>query len=116
MNGKIAQSDLVDSNRIDSAAPGGRQRPGRRPDQRIGMKSEQLQYYRVKYRDIVVSYLPELDGGGHTFGQQYLDVVRSKVGPVGHAFEYCAGPGFIGFSLLAHGLCDRLTLADVNPA
>jgi len=30
-------------------------------------------------------------------------------------FEYCAGPGFIGFSLLAHGLCDRLTLADINP-
>ena len=34
---------------------------------------------------------------------------------VARAFEWCAGPGFIGFSLLAHGLCDTLCLADVNP-
>ena len=72
-------------------------------------------YYKVNYRGISVSYLPVLDGGGMTFGQQYLDVIRRRVGKVGHVFEYCAGPGFIGFSLLAHGLCDRLTLADINP-
>lgn len=29
-------------------------------------------------------------------------------------FEWCAGPGFIGFSLLAHGFCKTLCLADVN--
>lgn len=73
-------------------------------------------YYQVKYNQISVSYLPELDGGGMTFGQQYLGVIREKLGHVGHVFEFCAGPGFIGFSLLANGLCDRLTLADVNPA
>lgn len=73
-------------------------------------------YYKVKYHHLSVSYLPELDGGGMTFGQQYLSVIREKLGRVGHVFEYCAGPGFIGFSLLANGLCDRLTLADVNPA
>ncbi|MBK7860621.1 MAG: class I SAM-dependent methyltransferase [Archangiaceae bacterium] len=72
-------------------------------------------YYQVKYGPLSVSYLPVLDGGGMTFGQQYLDVIRQKLGRVGHAFEYCAGPGFIGFSLLAHGLCERLTLADINP-
>jgi 16S rRNA G966 N2-methylase RsmD len=72
-------------------------------------------YYKVNYRGVCVSYLPALDGGGMTFGQQYVDVIRSRVGRVGHVFEYCAGPGFIGFSLLAHGLCDRLTLADINP-
>ena len=73
-------------------------------------------YYKVKYNQIAVNYLPELDGGGMTFGQQYLGVIRERVGRVGHVFEYCAGPGFIGFSLLANGLCDRLTLADINPA
>jgi predicted RNA methylase len=72
-------------------------------------------YYKVNYRGLSVSYLPVLDGGGMTFGQQYLDVIKNRVGKVGHVFEYCAGPGFIGFSLLAHGLCDRLTLADINP-
>jgi len=34
---------------------------------------------------------------------------------MGHIFEYCAGPGFIGFNLLSNNLCDHLTLADVNP-
>jgi SAM-dependent methyltransferase len=30
-------------------------------------------------------------------------------------FEWCAGPGFIGFALLGYGFCDTLCLADVNP-
>jgi 16S rRNA G1207 methylase RsmC len=30
-------------------------------------------------------------------------------------FEWCAGPGFIGFALLGHGFCDTLGLADINP-
>ena len=33
----------------------------------------------------------------------------------GRAFEWCAGPGFIGFSLLGHSLCQSLCLADINP-
>jgi len=33
----------------------------------------------------------------------------------GRAFEWCAGPGFIGFSLLGNGLCRSLCLADINP-
>jgi predicted RNA methylase len=32
------------------------------------------------------------------------------------AFEWCAGPGFIGFSLLGNGFCQTLCLADINPA
>jgi spermidine synthase len=69
----------------------------------------------VQYGDIRVSYDANLDGGGMTFGQLYVDYLTNRLGKVGHAFEYCAGPGFIGFSLLAHGVCDRLTLADINP-
>jgi methylase of polypeptide subunit release factors len=30
-------------------------------------------------------------------------------------FEWCAGPGFIGFSMLAHEQCETLCLADINP-
>lgn len=69
----------------------------------------------AKYNDIEVVYKPELHGGGLRFGQQFIPVVKEKLGHVGHAFEYCAGAGFIGFSLLANKLCDKLTLADVNP-
>lgn len=53
--------------------------------------------------------------GGSGFGQQYIPVVKEKIGRVNHIFEFCAGPGFIGFSLLANNLCEKLTLTDVNP-
>ena len=63
-----------------------------------------------------VSYKLHLDGGGSTFGQDFVPLLRHRGMPkVARAFEWCAGPGFIGFSLLAQGLCDTLCLADVNP-
>ena len=52
----------------------------------------------------------------HRVVQRFLPLLRKRNMPkVARAFEWCAGPGFIGFSLLAHGLCDTLCLADVNP-
>ncbi|MDO8492548.1 MAG: methyltransferase [bacterium] len=76
---------------------------------------QRMNFKTKRFKDINVCYLPELDGGGTTFGQEYIDVVKEKFGKVDHIFEFCAGPGFIGFSLLAHGLCNKLTLADINP-
>jgi hypothetical protein len=70
----------------------------------------------VEYAGVHVCWRPELDGGGRTFGQDFLPLVRALIGPVSRLMEFCAGPGFIGFSLLAHGLCESLVLADVNPA
>lgn len=66
---------------------------------------------------IQVVYANELHGGGLQLHPFYLEAVRRmpRSGPR-RVFEWCAGPGFIGFSLLAHGLCDTLCLADVNPA
>jgi methylase of polypeptide subunit release factors len=69
--------------------------------------------YRGK-RTITVQYVKELDGGGLRFGQQFNQAVALTTGPVRNVFELCSGPGFIGFSLLSRGLCDRLTLADIN--
>lgn len=69
----------------------------------------------IKYNDIEVVYKQNLHGGGIQFGQQFIPVVREKFGYVDHIFEFCAGPGFIGFSMLANSLCDKLTLADINP-
>jgi hypothetical protein len=57
----------------------------------------------------------KLEGGGRSFGQDYIRLVRHLFGHVGRVYEFCAGPGYIGFSLLAHGLCDELVLSDVNP-
>ncbi len=69
----------------------------------------------IKYNNIEVAYKENLHGGGIRFGQQFIPVVKEKFGHVDHVFEFCAGPGFIGFSLLAHKLCNKLTLADINP-
>ena len=73
-------------------------------------------YWKMKYKDINVNYFWRLQGGGIIFAYEYVRIISHKIGKVGHIFEYCSGPGFIGFSLLANNLCDRLTLADVNPA
>jgi len=74
-----------------------------------------MKYDTVKYGKISVTYEPHLDGGGMGFGQEFVQVVKEKFGKVHHVFEFCAGPGFIGFSLLANGLCEKLTLSDINP-
>ena len=65
---------------------------------------------------IRVSYKAHLDGGGSSFGQDFIPFLRGRGMPkVARAFEWCAGPGFIGFSILGHGLCDSLCVADINP-
>src|SRR5262249_7032739 len=75
---------------------------------------ERWQY--VNYGNIRVHYKDHLDGGGRTFGLGYLPLFRDLNLPrQQRIFEWCAGPGFIGFALLGYGFCDTLCLADVNP-
>jgi 16S rRNA G966 N2-methylase RsmD len=62
-----------------------------------------------------LAWRPELSGGGRGFGQDFIPLVGHLFGRVGRLLEFCAGPGYIGFSLLAHQLCDHLVLSDVNP-
>lgn len=69
----------------------------------------------VRYGDIVVRYFPNLNGGGTWFGQDLVPVVKFLFGRVYSICEFASGPGFIGFSLLAAGLCEQLTLVDCNP-
>jgi len=77
---------------------------------------EGLQLVEVMYGDITVRYNPSLDGGGTTFGQDFLPVIKDLFGKVGRVCEFACGPAFLGFSLLGNGLCDTLCLTDVNPA
>ncbi len=68
----------------------------------------------VRYGHLTVYYKPGLDGGGRDFGQDFVPVVKKLFGKVGRLCEFGSGPGFIGFSLLASGLCNSLILVDVN--
>lgn len=69
----------------------------------------------IQYKKIKVYYLETLDGGGMYFVNDYIGAVRKMFGKVDRLCEFASGPGFIGFSLLANGLCKQLSLIDVNP-
>ena len=71
----------------------------------------------ISLAGIDISYRSELDGGGTEFGQQFIPFLKSRGMPKQkRAFEWCSGPGFIGFSMLGNGLCETLCLSDINPA
>jgi 16S rRNA G966 N2-methylase RsmD len=73
-------------------------------------------WQQANFGDIRVAFKTHLDGGGSSFGQDFIPFLRDCGMPrLGRVFEWCAGPGFIGFSMLGHGLCHSLCLADVNP-
>jgi hypothetical protein len=70
----------------------------------------------VSYGGIKIKYASELDGGGTEFGQDFLPFLRARGIPKQQrAFEWCSGPGFIGFALLGNGFCETLCMADINP-
>ena len=64
------------------------------------------------YGDVHVNYRDHLDGGGRTSGMEYLPLLHDLGMPrQARVFEWCAGPGFIGFALLGYGFCDTLWVA-----
>jgi predicted RNA methylase len=70
----------------------------------------------VRYGGIGIAYRAELDGGGTEFGQDFISFFEARELPQQkRLFEWCSGPGFIAFSLLGHGFCETLCLADINP-
>jgi 16S rRNA G966 N2-methylase RsmD len=74
-----------------------------------------MSYLFKNYNGLKVAWLPELDGGGSETYKEFLVIIKKTVGKVDRICEFCAGPSFIGFSLLAEGLCNSLCLIDINP-
>ena len=71
----------------------------------------------VSYNGTIVFDRPDLHGGGLSWGQDFPRVLlRLGIGRCPTMFEFCSGPGYIGFLLMALGWCETLVLADVNPA
>ena len=64
---------------------------------------------------LTVFYTDVMHGGGLSFGPEYVQVIKDHYGDrvFERAYEWCSGPGFIGYSLLAAGICKELTLTDV---
>jgi len=58
-----------------------------------------------------------MDGGGTWFGQEYTTVIKQRYPNrvFECCYEWCAGPAFIGYSILDHGLCKSLCVSDIYP-
>jgi hypothetical protein len=71
-----------------------------------------------RYKDLDVAFRPELDGAGSRTAAAFVEFVAGHAPnrTFERAFEWCAGPGFIGFALVAEGMCQHLCLADINVA
>jgi predicted RNA methylase len=68
------------------------------------------------YGQIAVFDKPNQHMGGLAFGRDFPRVLNELgIGRRGRMFEFCAGPGYIGYSLLAAGWCESLVLADIDP-
>lgn len=68
------------------------------------------------YNGLVVFDRQDLNGGGPALAMDIcrilLELGFSRVEKI---YELCSGPAYIGYSLLANGFCEKLTLADINP-
>jgi methylase of polypeptide subunit release factors len=79
-------------------------------------KFKKLQFdphYIWRVNDLDVYYTNETNGGGDFFAKEYVDIVNDWYGPVENALEWCSGPGFIGFALLASKLCSNISFNDM---
>jgi len=71
-----------------------------------------------EYKNIYVEYFVHLDGDGRSMAKLFVDLIKQKYAdrlPFDCCYEWCSGPGFIGFAMLAENICKRLVLADINP-
>jgi SAM-dependent methyltransferase len=71
-----------------------------------------------EYNGLSIIYRDNLDGDGRAMAQgmsRYLAEHHQDTTPFGTCYEWCSGPGFIGFALLVDNICERLVLADINP-
>ena len=86
----------------------------------LGRLDEHLYVYPATDTDgpssIAVVSRSHLNGGGSSFGQDYVTFLTQTLPPLNgggrHCAEVFAGPAYIGFSLLAQRLCTRLTVIE----
>lgn len=70
------------------------------------------------YKGLKIEYARNLDGDGRSMASLFVDFIREQYAdkiPFECCYEWCSGPGFIGFALLAENICKTLVLADINP-
>jgi predicted RNA methylase len=67
------------------------------------------------YGGLAVFDRPEQHRGGMAFGRDFPRVLNELgVERRERLLEFCSGPGYIGYSLLAAGWCETLALSDID--
>ena len=65
-------------------------------------------------RGLNVYYDSWMEGGGTWFGQEYIELIKQRyTRTFEKCYEWCSGPGFIGFGILDHELCKKVCLSDI---
>ena len=59
-----------------------------------------------------IEFTPDLNGGGPILAPVFEKVLSGKKFNI--AFEWCAGPAWIGMWLLENGICKTLVTGDIN--
>ena len=71
----------------------------------------------VSYNGLLVFDREDLNGGGLWHAQNYSRALLDLgVGPCERVFDFCSGPGYIGYHLLASGYCKTLAMSDISQA
>jgi SAM-dependent methyltransferase len=69
------------------------------------------------YNGLVVFDNPEVDGGGMVCTADLVaELFQLGISRCKRVLEFCAGPGYLGYFLLAHGFCETLVLSDISPS
>lgn len=69
----------------------------------------------ANHAGLIVFDRREQHWAGLAVGRDFPRVLNELgVGRCGRLFEFCAGPGYIGYALLANGWCETLALSDID--
>jgi len=69
----------------------------------------------IQYFDLKIHWTKDLDGCGNTMIDDFIDATQaiSQDKKFNNTLEWCSGPGYWGFGLLATGITKNITLADI---
>lgn len=68
-----------------------------------------------EHKGLKVHYSLALDGCGTWMGPPIIEGIKKAGRKYKRAFEWCAGPGFVGLTALVEGVCEEIVLADRHP-
>ncbi len=78
------------------------------------LENGMIENYGVLENGLTVYWTIGLNGGGINQRHDFVDAVK-KTGKVKYkrAFEWCSGPGYIGYNMIDLGICEHIVFSDL---